>query len=133
MGLNSSSFSIVLFGEAQKGKFQTPYYCDSLVKLSDTLGEPPEEGGRGLDFAVQTILFQFPVIYFRVQEEGYSVEDYFSGLSQLKKKDCFPDVTAICMPGVGNMEIIKATDPVCCVHKSFLIVSQKDLYDFLTN
>jgi hypothetical protein len=133
MSLNSNNFSIVLFGEAQKGKFQTPYYCDSLVKLSETLGEPPEEGGIGLNFAVQTLLFQLPVIYFRVQEEGYSPEDYYSGLTQLKKKESFPDVTAICMPGVGDMEIIKATDPICCMHKSFLIVSQKDLYDFLTN
>jgi hypothetical protein len=130
---NLKSISIVLFGEAEKGRFQTPYYCDSLVKLLDHLGEPGHEGGKGLDFAIQSILFQFPVIYFRVQEEGFSQEDYFSGLVQLKKKESFPSVTAICMPGVGDREIIKATDPICSVYKSFLIVSQQDLYDFLTN
>lgn len=126
-------FSIALFGEAQKGKFQTPYYCDSLLKLSETLGEPPEEGGFGLNFAVQSLLFQFPVIFFRVQEEGFSYDDYYCGLSLLKKKEQFPTVTALCLPGVGDKKLLEATDPICSLHGSFLIFSQKDLYDFLTS
>lgn len=125
-------YTIALFGEAQKGKFQTPYYCDSLIKLSECLGAIPDEGGRGLDFAVRSLLFNLPVIYFRVQEEGFSLEDYYSGLALLKKKESFPKVSALCLPGVGDQEIIKVSDSICMIHKSFLIISESDFYDFIT-
>ncbi len=126
-------YSVALFGEAAKGMFHAAYYCQSLQQLSEFLGEPPHEEAKGLQFAIQSILYQHDVVFFRVHEEGFSVDDYLNGLAILEKKELFPKITAICLPGVGNSEIISATDPVCSLYKSLLIMSEKDLYDYLTN
>ncbi len=124
--------TIALFGEAGKGEYRTGYYCNTLAQLSEFLGEPPSRDCRGLDLAVQALLYKRHVVYFRVHEEGFSTQDYLSGLNSLENKDLFPKISAICMPGVGNCEIIQATDPVCSLYQSFLILSEKDLYDYLT-
>lgn len=125
-------YTIALFGEAQKGEFHRAYYCRTLDELSDCLGEPPSADSKGLDYAIQSLLFQRGVLYFRVHEEGFSIQDYLSGLNFLENKQLFPDIAALCLPGVGNKEIIRATDPICSLYQSFLILSDKDLYDFLT-
>lgn len=127
------SLSIALFGESQKGEFHRAYYCSSLAQLSDMVGEPPSEEARGLHLAIQSILYQYPVIFFRVQEEGFSSSDYFRGLQLLEQKEKLPKIAAVCLPGVGNAEIIGATDPICLLHNSFLILTEKDLYDYLTS
>ena len=125
-------YTVALFGEAEKGEFQTAYYCETLAQLSDFFGEPPSGDCKGLPFAVQTLLYERGVVYFRVHEEGFSIHDYLSGLNFLENKEIFPDITAIGLPGVGNAEIIKATTPICDLHKSFLILNERDLYDYLT-
>lgn len=125
------SYTVALFGEAAKGDFKTAYFCESIVQLSDIFGEPPPES-RGLELAVQTLLFQRGLIFFRVHEEGFSTKDYLLGLQFLENKDFIPELSAICLPGVGNKEIIDASAPVCYTHKSCLILSEKDLYDYLT-
>jgi hypothetical protein len=124
--------TIALFGEAVKGEFRIAYYCKTLHHLSEHLGEPPNSHSKGLDFAVQALLLQRDVLYFRVHEEGFSTEDYLSGFSFLENKDLVPRIAAICLPGVGNSEIIQATDPIRNLYHSILILTETDLYDYLT-
>lgn len=124
--------TIFLFGEAEKGDFCTPLVCRSLPQLAETFGNPPEES-LGILYAVQALMFDRELIFFRVKEEGYSTSDYMRGIKLLKKKDAFHNLSAICMPGVGDAEIIDATNPICSIHHSLLITSEKDLYDYLTH
>ncbi len=37
-----SKFTIALFGEAEKGEFHAPYFCQTLEQLDDCFGNPPE-------------------------------------------------------------------------------------------
>jgi len=124
--------TVFLFGEAEKGEFCTPLACHSLAHLSDCLGNPPGES-KGIQYAVQALMYEHDLIFFRVKEEGFSVPDYLKGLHLLQKKDLGFFLSAICMPGVGDLTIIEATDPICQMHKSLLIIDEKDLYDYLTN
>ena len=125
--------NIALFGESQKGKYNTAYYCKSLEQLSDFLGEPPTRECRGLHYAIQALMYQRGVIFFRVREEGYSVEDYHFGLNFLENKEIIPKVSALCLPGVGNGEILETTAPICSLYKSILIINEQDFYDYLTH
>ncbi|MES2273255.1 MAG: hypothetical protein V4487_03595 [Chlamydiota bacterium] len=123
---------IALFGEAEKGAFKTPHLLKELPQVVDHLGNPPAES-EGLFFAVQAILYNRKIIYFRVAEEGLSKIDYMSGLKYLQNREKAPRVNALCLPGVGDAEILEASHQVCQIHGGFLITSQKDLYDFLTS
>ena len=122
---------IALFGEAEKGQWEKPHIIKGLPELIDLCGNPPPES-EGLFFAIQALLYEREVIYFRVQEEGFSKSDYFSGLKFLKNKNQTKQLHALCMPGVGDSEIINASNPVCEIHKTHLIITQKDLFDYLT-
>lgn len=127
-----SEHTIALFGEAEKGKYRTAYYCRSMAELAEHFGEPPSEEAKGLHFAIQALLYNRGVIFFRVHEEGFSSQDYLQGLNLLEKKDQIPRLSALCLPGVGSGEIIEATTPIISIHQSFLIFSESDLYDYLT-
>ncbi len=122
---------VFLFGEAERGEFCTPIACTSLSQLADTLGNAPE-GSSGILYAVQTLLYKRELIFFRVKEEGFSTDDYMLGLRLLQDKNLFNPLSAICMPGVGDAKIIHASSPICNLHKSTLIIDDKDLYDYLT-
>ncbi len=122
---------MALFGEAEKGAFKIPHVLRKLPQLVDLLGNPPQES-EGLFFAIQAILYNRELLYFRVGEEGFSRIDYFSGLKYLEDRDKVKQVHAICLPGVGDPEILGASEKICQIHKSLLITNQKDLYDFLT-
>jgi hypothetical protein len=124
--------TIFLFGEAEKGDFCTPLLCKSLPQLAETFGNPPEES-LGIPYAVQALMFDRELIFFRVKEEGFSISDYMRGIRLLKNKDTFHSLAAICMPGVGDTEIIDATSPICSIYHSLLITTERDLYDFLTH
>ena len=124
--------TIFLFGEAEKGDFCTPLLCKSLPQLADTFGNPPEES-LGIMYAVQVLLYDRELVYFRVKEEGFSVPDYMRGIRMLENKEYYSHLTAICMPGVGDAEIITATSSICSTYRSLLITSEKDLYDLLTH
>ena len=124
--------TIALFGEAEKGAYKTPHILSKLPQLVDYLGNPPGDS-EGLFFAVQAILYNRDIIFFRVAEEVFSRLDYFNGLKFLGDREKVKNVTALCMPGVGDSEILAATEQVCHIHKSLLITNQKDLYDFLTS
>lgn len=122
--------TIALFGEAEKGEYNFPYKFEKLPQLVDYLGHPPQDS-RGLFYAVQALLFQRNLIYFRVQQEGFSYPDYLSGLRLLSNKDQY-SISAICAPGVGSMKIIDAVVPICAIHHSIFITNQADFYDYLT-
>lgn len=124
-------YTVALFGEAEKGEYRTAYFCQSLEQLVDYLGHPPPES-KGLYYAVQALLYHRNLIFFRVREEGFSEQDYFCGAHLLKKQSLIPDIAAICIPGVGNGEIIEAIVPLCAVYHSILITTEADLYDYLT-
>ncbi len=123
---------VALFGEAEKGSFSTPHFCRTLPQLAETLGEPPE-ASEGLFFAIQALLYERSIIYFRVQEEGLSVQDYLQGLKYLSDPEKIKDLHALCLPGVGHATILEATQLVCSLHHSLVLVTQRDLYDYLTS
>ena len=120
---------IALFGEAEKGQFKKPYVFKELPQLVDHLGNPPPES-EGLFFAIQALLYKREVIYFRVLEEGFSLIDYMYGLGALRE---VKQLHALCMPGVSDRQILSASQVICNTHKSMLIATQKDLYDYLTS
>ncbi len=124
---------IALFGGAERGLLETAYYCDSLHTLFELLGEPPEDS-QGLFFAVQTILYGNPLVYFRVREEGVSLSDYLLGLEMLSAPD-FPikDIRALFLPGVGSKSVVDEGLKVCRLRRSFFIVNENDFYDLLTD
>ncbi len=123
--------TIALFGEAEKGQFKKAYTLRDLSELVDICGNPPPES-RGLFFAVQAILYQREIVFFRVEEEGFSIGDYFYGLKYLQDPEKIKQLHAICLPGMGDPKIMKATQTVCEMRSSFLITTQRDLYDYLT-
>ncbi len=124
--------TVFLFGEAEKGEFCTPLLCKSLSQLADTFGHPPHES-LGLAYAVQALLFQRELIYFRVKEEGFSTSDYRQGIRLLENRDLFHNLAAICVPGLGNGSLIDEISTVCLQHRSLLVLNEKDLYDLLTH
>jgi len=50
----------------------------------------------------------------------------------LEKKQLITDISAICLPGVGDVEIIDAAVPLCKNHHSIIVTTEPDLYDYLT-
>ncbi len=123
---------IFLFGEAEKGKFCTPLVCNTLLQLVDTFGNPPAES-LGIMYAVQALLFERELIFFRVKEEGFSIPDYMRGIKLLKNKDAFQRLAAICLPGMGDAAVIEETASLCKFHQCLLITTEKDMYDYLTH
>ena len=123
---------VALFGESEKGHWGKPHLIRRLPELIDFLGHPPLES-EGLFFAVQSLLYEREVLYFRVQEEGFSVPDYLLGFHILKNKEKFQNLHALCMPGVGDREILDASQRLCWHHKAHMIITEKDLYDYLTH
>ncbi len=124
-------YTIALFGEAEKGNFKTAYFCQDLAQLDEYLGNPPQ-GSQGLFYGVQALLFKRNLIFFRVGEEGFSQQDYLYGLNLLIHQQLIRQIHAICIPGVGNQEILAAITPVCEQYRSILITNEADFYDFLT-
>ena len=122
---------IALFGESEKGQFKTPYFLKEISQLMDLLGNPPEES-LGLFFAIQALLFQRELIFFRVEEEGFSFPDYVLGLRYLEENRT-DKLQAICMPGVGDPEIIDFSQNSLQIHNNFLITNEKDFYDYLSS
>lgn len=124
-------YTIALFGEAEKGEYHEAYFCESLAELEKKLGNPPQNS-CGLHYAIQALLYRRNLIFFRVKEEGYSVPDYLSGLRFLENRQLIPELSAVCLPGVGNSEVINAGSGICSLYHSLLVISEGDLYDYLT-
>lgn len=125
-------YTLAVFGEAERGCFQTAFFCQSLEQLESQFGNPPENS-TGIHFAIQSLLYNRNLIFFRVKEEGFSTRDYLQGLYQLEKQHLFSNIKAIGMPGVGDGEIIGASEAFCNIYNSILITSEADLYDYLTH
>jgi hypothetical protein len=123
---------MAVFGQAEKGQFKKPYFLCDLAQLVDTFGNPPPES-QGLSYAVQALLYQRDLIYFRVEEEGFSTSDYLFGLKYLEDQEKIKSLNALCLPGIADPKIMKAIQNVYKIHKSFLITSEKDLFDYLTS
>src|SRR5262245_11019730 len=124
-------YTVALFGEAQKGLFSTAYFCETLTQLVEHLGHPPPES-KGLYLAVQALLYHRNILFFRVQEEGFSREDYFKGVNLLEKQQMIPRIAAIGIPGVGDVGIIHALEPICQHYHSILLTTEADLFDYLS-
>lgn len=120
-----------LFGEAEKGEFCTPHLCKSLPQLEEIFGNPPKDS-LGIFYAIQALLYERELIFFRVKEEGYSLHDYMKGIQILQNQNLLSPVSAICLPGVGDFEIIEPISSLCAQFKSLLIMNEKDMYDYLT-
>jgi len=120
---------VALFGESEKGQFKKAYVLHELPQLIDLLGNPPGES-EGLFFAIQALLYNREIIFFRVQEEGFSRSDYMLGFKHL---ETMPRINALCLPGVGDAEILEASRRLCEIQKSHIISTQKDLFDYLTS
>ena len=124
-------YTVALFGEAQKGAFSKGYFCESLEQLVEYLGHPPPES-KGLYFAVQALLYHRNILFFRVQEEGFSRDDYLQGVQLLEKQHMIPQIAAIGIPGVGDKGIIHALAPICEYYHSILLTTEADLFDYLS-
>jgi hypothetical protein len=122
---------IALFGEAEKGEFCFPLAFSHLPILADTLGNPPD-GSHGLHLAVQTLIFEKDIFYVRVKEEGFSVRDYERGLYLLKQNHPSHPLSAICMPGMGDTQIVHQALDLCRLHSAILITTERDFYDYMT-
>lgn len=124
--------TIALFGEAERGEFHAAYYVKSLKQLVEMMGNPPAES-KGLHYAVQALLLDWSLIFFRVKDEGFSRDDYFRGFNILENKELFPSLTALFLPGMGDAAVLDATIPLCRMHQSLLLTTEADLYDYLTS
>ncbi len=124
-------YTVALFGEAGKGEFRQAYFCRSLPQLFEAFGNPPSDS-QGLRCAIQALFYEREILFFRVKEEGFSLPDYLAGLHALENKKIFSSLTALCLPGVGDPEIIQAAASICLLHKSLLVTTERDLYDYLT-
>lgn len=124
--------TVFLFGEAEKGEFGVPFPCRSLPHLLETAGNPPEES-LGIRYAIQALLYERSLIFCRVKEEGFSTKDYIQGCSLIKKGPFGPYLQALFLPGVGNQEIIEAALDICSLYNSLLVLTEQDLYDYLTS
>ena len=123
---------VAVFGEASKGAYHVPHCPRDLLELEALLGHPPR-GSLGIEFAVQTILFERDLIFFRVEEEGFSEPDYYAGLRLLiRTLPLRQGLAALSLPGVGDGEILEAAAPLTEQERALLIMSERDLYDYLT-
>jgi len=124
--------TVAILGEAEKGKFKTLYFLRDLGGLMDSFGSPPPES-LGLYFAIQALLFERNLIYFRVEEEGFSEADYYAGLQTLERSTKVKRLSALCLPGVGDPKILLASKNLCLLHNSLLLTTPQDLHDYLTS
>jgi hypothetical protein len=122
----------MVFGEAERGAYCMPFSCSSLEQLIDYCGNPPE-GSAGISYGVQTLMYKRGLIYFRVEDEGFSTPDYMQGFRWLQKRELLTPLIAICLPGVGDSAILDAAIPACSIYQSSVVLSEKDLYDYLTS
>lgn len=122
---------VVIFGEAQVGPYMRFSSCKDLAELMECFGEPPDNT-MGLHYAVKALLSEKPCIFFRVTEEGYSVEEYYCGLQNLDK---IPDHTfsAIFIPGMSNQEFVNAALRYCHLHQHLLFMNPADFYDWMVS
>ena len=122
---------VFLFGESEKGEYCSPLTVRNLEDLYMILGHPPKESA-GIQYAIQSLLCNRELIFYRVHEEGFSVRDYTKGIQLLAHEGAKLQVSAVSMPGVGDHALINALSPICSAMRALLLVSEQDFYDYLT-
>lgn len=123
---------VALFGEAEKGDINTIYYCKSIEELYDTFGQPPGDT-QGLFFAIQSLLYGKQLLYYRVHEEGLSVQEYLFGLHLLRSQtNHIPHIHALFLPNVGVKTVIEEGLLVCQQHHGLFLMQAADFYDYVT-
>ncbi|AHK63615.1 hypothetical protein BOKEGFJH_00736 [Chlamydia avium] len=125
-------FTIALFGEAEKGSYDVAYLCHSAADLYDHLGSSQKITKSGISLAIQALMYNYDVLYFRVREEGYCVDSYFFGLHFLNTQTTLKNIIAMGLPGVGDQYLIEASKSLCQKYKSLLLFFEQDFYDLLT-
>lgn len=123
--------TVLLFGESEKGTLGMPSPCFSLTQLSCLFGEATKEG-IGIFYAVQTLLYDKKLLFCRVEEEGWSLADYRKGLCAMRSYPQESPPQALFLPGVVDPTLIQEAERFCFLYKSVLMVTEKDLYDYLT-
>lgn len=121
--------TLALFGEAEKGSYDTAYFCHFIEDVYRYLGNKKT---KGLSLATQGLTHGYDILYFRVQEEGYSLDDYFFGLQFLNAHTESLQLAALALPGVGDLYVIEAVRSLCQKYHCLLLVSDQDLYDLVT-
>ncbi len=123
--------TILIFGESQKGELQKFLFLKTLPDLAEALGEPTETG-LGIHMAIQAMLFNQSVLFYKVKEEGFNIDHYLMGFKLLEKEFTSILLTAIALPGASSPPILEIADSLCKLHKSLILFNEKDLYDFMT-
>jgi hypothetical protein len=121
---------VALFGEAERGSFHTPLLLHSTEELLEQVGIPSQES-LGIFFAIEALLHHHSLLYFRVEEEGFSKEDYLIGLHLLQQRK--EKISAIGLPGVSDEEIFQPALTLLEQNRALLLTTQRDLYDYLTS
>ena len=124
--------NVAFFGEAEKGMLASPVHVKSVAQLADTFGHPPQES-LGIPLAIQALLFERSVFFFRVQDEGFGTDDYLEGIHKLERHPHAVPLHALCMPGVGDSHILEATSRLVETQGTLLLTTEQDLYDYLTH
>lgn len=122
---------IALFGEAEKGSFQNGTLCSTLLELEAVYGQPPAHA-KGLLFAVQSLLFHYKLLFFRVEEEGFHTEGYLRGFKRLLESNLSQKLLGIGIPGTSDEIVLSAVEPLLIRHSPVLILTESDLYDLIS-
>ncbi|MCB1213240.1 MAG: hypothetical protein KDK40_02980, partial [Chlamydiia bacterium] len=108
------------------------YSLFNLSELETTLGEPPPDS-RGLLFAIQVLLYNHHLLFFRVEEEGFSTSDYLLALHMLDQAFEKKSVEALAAPGVCGGPLMDEVHKICERRDLLLLTNEADLYDYLTD
>lgn len=122
---------VTIFGESEKGPLGVLLSVDSLPFLAESFGSPTENS-VGIHLAIQTLMSDKIVLFYRVTEEGVDKNEYARGLKLLEGLD-LPALAALALPGIGDLEIQHLAKNVCKLKHSILIVNERDFYDLMTN
>lgn len=122
---------IVIFGKTDSAKPGKFYHIENLEELIHKIGMPIDET-IGTHLAVQTLLYNYSVIYYPVKQEGMSKTCYEEGMKKLKRNKHANEVSAIVMPGFGSKNVLDQALDFCTEKKCLLILNEDDYYDFLS-
>ncbi|MCH9612133.1 MAG: hypothetical protein S4CHLAM102_06160 [Chlamydiia bacterium] len=125
-----STLNIAIFGEAGSGPFGIPHYIQSVTEFEQAMGQLSD--GKGFELAIQSLMHKRHLYYIRVAEEGFSLKDYEMGFESLMTRNLPTSLAAVALPGVGDEKIIDKCLPLLNLHKSILLMSEEDFYDFMT-
>ena len=123
--------TILIFGESKEGEFHKFLFLKTLPDLAEALGEPTETG-LGVHIAIQSILSNRDVLFYKVKEEGFHADHYLLGFKQLENEFHSTPLAAIALPGVSSANILELASSLCNQHRSIILFNEKDLYDLMT-